>query len=81
MAKKETVRKIAANPDFKGTFRPGTMRAAYAERMGAFVGKPLSDFAESCAKDCPALTKKGTPEPIKGWITYLTGDNGPFLVK
>jgi hypothetical protein len=81
MAKKETVRKIAANPEFKGTFRPGTMREAYATRMGEFVGRPLAEFAESVATDCPALTKKGTAEPIKGWVTYLTGDSGPFLVK
>jgi hypothetical protein len=80
MAKKEKVATIARNPEFKGTFRPGTMRAAYAERMDSLVGSTLSDFADSCAADCPALTKKGAPEPIKGWVTYLTGENGPFLV-
>lgn len=81
MAKKETVVKIARNPEFKGTFRPGTMRAAYAERMDTLVGHPLSDFADSVDKNCPALTKKGTAEPVNGWVTYLTGENGPFLVK
>ncbi len=80
MAKKEKVAVIRANPDFKGTFRPGSMRAAYAERMDSLVGHKLSDFVDSVAADCPALTKKETAEPVKGWITYLTGENGPFLV-
>jgi hypothetical protein len=80
MAKKEKVAVIRENPEFKGTFRPGTMRAAYAERMQGLVGHTLSDFADSVAEDCPALTKKGTAEPVKGWVTYLTGENGPFLV-
>ncbi|NOQ49144.1 MAG: hypothetical protein GQ553_00545 [Nitrosomonadaceae bacterium] len=81
MAKKaEKVATIRANPDFKGTFRPGTMRAAYAERMASLSGQPLSAFVDSVADDCPALTKKNTAEPVKGWITYLTGENGPFLV-
>jgi hypothetical protein len=80
MAKKEKVAVIRENPEFKGTFRPGTMRAAYAERMASLVGHTLSDFADSVQEDCPALTKKGTAEPVKGWVTYLTGENGPFLV-
>ncbi len=80
MAKKEKVAVIRENPEFKGTFRPGSMRAAYAERMAGLVGHTLSDFADSCAADCPALTKKGGAEPVKGWVTYLTGENGPFLV-
>ena len=81
MSKKTTkVAVIRANPEFKGTFRPGSMRAAYAERMASLAGQPLSAFVDSVAADCPALTKKATAEPVKGWITYLTGDSGPFLV-
>jgi len=78
---KEKVAKIARNPEFKGTFRPGTMRASYAQRMEDFVGKPLSAFVDSCTEDCPHLTKKNTKEPVKGWVAFLTGENGAFLVK
>ena len=66
MAKKEKVAVIRANPEFKGTFRPGSMRAAYAERMGELAGHTLSDFADSVGADCPALSKKGTAKPVKG---------------
>ena len=71
---------IRANPEFKGTFKPNTMRAAYAERMASLSGKPLSEFVQSCQDDCPHLTKKGTAEPVKGWVTFLTGENGPFVI-
>lgn len=80
MAKKTTVPVIRANPDFKGAYKPNTMRAAYADRMAEFVGKPVSAFVESVAADCPHLTKKGTAEPVKGWITFLTGENGQFTI-
>ena len=72
---------IQVRKGYKGSYRAGTARAAYQERMAQFVGKPLSAFVASCEEDCPALTKKGTPEPVKGWITFLTGANGPFVLK
>ena len=81
MAKsKAKIAVIRANPDFKGAYKPNTMRAAYAERMASLVGKPLSEFVASCEADCPALTKKQTAEPVRGWVTFLTAENGPFVI-
>lgn len=81
MAKsKAKIAVIRANADFKGGYKPNTMRAAYADRMAQFVGKPVSEYVASCEADCPHLTKKNTAEPVKGWVTFLTTENGPFVI-
>ncbi len=80
MSKQTKTPVIRANPAFKGSFKPNTARSAYAAVMQANLGKPVSAFVTACAANCPQLTKKGTVEPVKGWVTFLTGKNGPFVI-
>ena len=67
----------------KATFRAKSARAEYHARMAEFVGKPLADFVASVAKNPPSKpTKgklKGKPEPIQGWVSYLTR-NGFYII-
>lgn len=63
-------------------YRSGSARALYAERMDSFVGQPLSAFIASVEADVPSVPGKGKlkgkPEPVSGWVAFLTGDTGPF---
>ena len=80
MPKQEKIATIQARSGYKGAYRAGSARALYAERMAGFVGQPVAEFVASCESECPQHTKKGTAEPIKGWITFLTAENGPFVI-
>jgi len=63
--------------------RQGSARALYHARMAAHVGQPLTAFVASCAANPPSMPTKGKlagkPEPITGWVSWLTR-NGYFTV-
>jgi hypothetical protein len=84
---KQTV--IAVNPKFKGNYRGA--RAAWQGAMAGFVGKPVSAFVTHATANPPSMPTKGKlagkPEPVAGWVTFLTvasGKNGQtpaYIVK
>ena len=67
----------------KGNFRANSARALYHARMQQFVGKPLAAFVANVAANPPSMPTKGKlagkPEPIQGWVKWLTR-NGYFTV-
>ena len=56
--------------------RQGSARALYHARMAQFVGKPLTAFVASVAANPPSVPAKGKlagkPEPVSGWVSWLT---------
>lgn len=84
MAKSKTAKvPVIGQGPAKANFRANSARALYHAEMGKFVGKPLADFVASVAANPPSVpTKgklKGQPEPITGWISWLTR-NGYYTV-
>jgi len=80
---------IAVNPKFKGQYRGA--RQAWQTAMHGFVGQPVSAFVAHVTANPPSMPTKGKlagkPEPVAGWVTFLTqasGKNGntpAFIVK
>lgn len=82
MAKSNKGPTIAQGPaKFAG--RANSARALYHARMADFVGKPLADFVASVAANPPSVPAKGKlagkPEPVTGWVSWLTR-NGYYSV-
>ena len=73
---------IRTRKGVKANYRTDSARDLYATRMGTFVGQPLSAFIASVEGDVPSVPGKGKlkgkPEPVSGWVAFLTGDTGPF---
>lgn len=87
MATKNPV--IQANPKFKANYRGA--RAAWADAMAGFVGRPVADFVAHVTENAPSMPTKGKlagkPEPVQGWVTFLTvassknGNTPAYLIK
>lgn len=56
----------------KENLKLGGARGKWYARLQQFAGKPLAEFTASCESDRPSLPKSGTPEPVAGWVRYLT---------
>lgn len=70
-----TVKVIAANPKFKGTYSGA--RGTWCALMAGFVGKPVTAFTAHVAKaghpTLPTSGKStGKAEPVAGWVSFLT---------